>query len=183
MKIVGIDPGMDGAICVLNEDRSLSIISCPTFELKKAKRDIDIAGLCAFFRALDSASTRVFLERAQFMPGQGGSSSFNYGTGFGAYKGIIAMAGLPLELVAPVTWKKAMRIGADKAEALRRASMLMPAWCAEWTPRRLVFDKQQAIGRAEAALIAWWGADKIGAMQVGESKPAPRAPQLQLAAL
>jgi len=54
-------------------------------------------------------------------------------------------------LVAPATWKRALGgIPAEKDAARARASQLMPSASGYWA-------RKKDDGRAEAALIAFWG--------------------------
>lgn len=146
---VGIDVGLGGAIAVLDDAGNVAVHDCPIFDLKGTKREVDAVGLAALFKRFPEG-TRVVIERAQFMPGQGGSSSFNYGTGYGVYKGIIAATGLVHVMVAPGKWKRDLAVSKDKEDARRQASRLMPQGAIFWPLKK-------HHGRAEAALIAYWG--------------------------
>src|SRR4051812_46644661 len=97
MMIIAIDPGLTGAMAALDSDGSLAIVDCPVFTPKKGKTEINDAAIGAILKAwvVNHPDCHVFLERAQFMPGQGGSSSFNYGTGYGVYRGVIAVLNVP----------------------------------------------------------------------------------------
>ena len=78
-----------------------------------------------------SKDSHVFLEKAQSMPGQGVSSMFNYGVGFGTILGILAALKIPHTLVHPKTWCKVMHAGttADdaKARSLEAVRRLFPS--------------------------------------------------------
>lgn len=152
--ICGIDPGISGAIAIIYPDQGL-FVDMPTFELKrngKKKREIDCASLANLLRQ-HSAITTVWLEQVGAMPGQGVSSMFAFGQAFGIVKGVVAALRYPLELVTPRVWKAALKVPSEKDSARARASQLMPHW-SDWWPR--VKDD----GRAEAALIAYYGITK-----------------------
>jgi crossover junction endodeoxyribonuclease RuvC len=87
----------------------------------------------------------------------GVTSAFQFGRGYGAVEGVIAALGWPVEYVTPQKWKNALNVPTEKDDARARACQLLPLDAEHWTPRRGVFDKDQASGRAEAALIALYG--------------------------
>ena len=91
------------------------------------------------------------------MPGQGVSSVFAFGKGFGIVLGVLAANFVPLELVAPAAWKRAIGIpsGSGKDASRARASALLPHLAGHWS-------RSKDDGLAEAVLIALWGARKIG---------------------
>lgn len=150
-RILGIDPGLSGALALLT---SLGVLRCtdmPTLEIErggKAKRAIDTAALAAMVRT--SAPSHAVIERVGAMPGQGVSSMFQFGRNVGQIEGVIATLGVPVSYVAPQTWRRAMSVPAGKDGSRLRASELLPAYAEQWRRKR---DD----GRAEAALIALWG--------------------------
>jgi hypothetical protein len=83
---------------------------------------------------------------------------FSFGYTFGAIDTALISAGIPTAKVTPSVWKKALGCTQDKNQALALASELMPAGATHWTPKRLVRTKEDCIGVAEAAMIAYWGA-------------------------
>ena len=150
MTILGIDPGLSGALAA-HAGTHLIVRDMPTFALTrggKNKREIDCVQLVAIVRELNARE--AWLEQVSSMPGQGVSSVFAFGQAFGIIKGILAALNVPLHLVTPRVWKKALNVPAAKDGARARASQLMP-WAAEYWP--LVKHD----GRAEAALIALYG--------------------------
>jgi crossover junction endodeoxyribonuclease RuvC len=74
--------------------------------------------------------------------------------GYGIVLGIVAALELPMTVVQPVQWKRALSVPAAKDAARARASQLIPGAAGYWTRRK---DD----GRAEAALIALWGAEHL----------------------
>jgi len=154
MLIAGIDPGLSGAVAILRTDsqaiEAIDDVPCHILaRARKNKREVDAAALFALldrFR-LDHA----YLELAGAMPGQGVSSVFAYGKSVGILIGLLTGLLVPTTFVAPAKWKRALSVPAAKDGARARASQLLPAAAHLW-PR--VKDH----GRAEAALIALWGA-------------------------
>lgn len=134
--IVGIDPGATGAIAAI--DSGADVWDMPA----TAKDLVDV--LIQF----KPHETIAIVEQAQSMPGQGLSSTFKYGVGFGTILGALAALGIPHRLVTPSTWKRQMGIDKDKGRARGLAQQLFPT-----APLSRVKDH----GRAEALLIAEWG--------------------------
>ena len=95
----------------------------------------------------------LWLEKSQAMPDQGGVSNFNYGMGFGILQACAVCNSIPLNLIHPVTWKKAIMFGQGKEKdaAVYRAQQLFPGIVFRG-PRGGLLD-----GRAEALLIAEYG--------------------------
>ena len=159
--VLGVDPGLSGAIALFTPATgALIAFDTPTLSLArngKAKREPDATELA---RLIDAAGpiAHAYVEQVGAMPGQGVSSVFAFGKVFGLVLGIIAANFIPVTLVAPVKWKRALNVPAEKDGARARASQLMPAHAGLWS--RCKDD-----GRAEAALIAFYGAT-VGEMRI-----------------
>src|SRR5262249_35098826 len=158
--------GLGGAIAFLDPaaPQNLEIVDMPTLVVIKNKRAVDAHALAAL---LDRPLDHVYLERAQAMPGQGTVSMFNYGEGFAIIRGILAARGIAYTLVPPATWKRALQVPAAKAGAKARASQLLPASVHLWSRR--VKDH----GKAEAALLALFGARQLQNRPANDDLPAP----------
>lgn len=156
MIIAGIDPGLGGAICLLSTEGAVAVFDMPTFALSrggKNKREIDARQLAAIL-AGKGAIGHAFVEQVGAMPGQGVTSMFAFGKSYGIVLGILAVCGAPLTLVAPAVWKRVLRVPKAKDGARARASQLLPYAAEQWPLKK--HD-----GRAEAALIAWWGYQEL----------------------
>lgn len=152
MLIAGIDPGLDGAVAFYDtEAGNVETIDMPTLSLSrggKAKREVDAHALVRLF---DRRIGHAFVEQVGAMPGQGTSSMFAFGKGYGIVLGVLAASGVPMTLVAPRRWKTALGVPTAKDGSRARASQLFPAATEQW--KRVKDD-----GRAESALIALYGA-------------------------
>lgn len=152
--IVGIDPGKDGAIVFLGQNMQLiACVDTPTFGTGKgSRRDYSEAEMVRILRQLTSPGAIVVLETQQAMPGQGVSSTFSTGVGFGLWRGIIAALGLARFDVRPAAWTKAMGLTkSTKAAHCEAAKRLLPELDC-YGPRGGTKD-----GRADAALLAIYG--------------------------
>jgi len=150
MTILGIDPGLEGAFCFF-DGTTAEIVDTPVLAVQrggKAKRDLDPHQIAQIIAA--RKPDQAFVELVGAMPGQGVSSTFAFGKGFGIVIGVLAALGVPFTLVPPSTWKKALQVPIGKDAARQRASQLLPAASHQWPLKK--HD-----GRAEAALIALYG--------------------------
>ena len=82
MRILGIDPGLSGAIAILEEKKVLSIFDMPVMaDGKKNKRQLNSAQLVNIIREniAGAHEIAVIVEQVNAMPGQGVTSMFNFG--------------------------------------------------------------------------------------------------------
>ena len=97
MKIIGIDPGLSGAIAILENNKVLNIFDIPVMsEGKKNKRQLNSAHLVNLIKENinKEEEVAVVVEQVNAMPGQGVTSMFNFGQTFGAIKGVCAALNL-----------------------------------------------------------------------------------------
>ena len=152
-RIIGIDPGLSGAVAVLTGSDSLIVIDMPTMTVDrngKSKRQVSASELAAIFANFNSNDTHVFVEKVSAMAGQGVTSVFSFGRSFGMIEGILAAYKLPVTYVAPATWVKAVGRGQGKDASRSRAMELFPNNQAD-------FKRVKDDGRSDSALIAYWG--------------------------
>lgn len=151
--IIGIDPGVNGAVAILTDDGGLvQVFDMPSVEVNvgnKAKRRISPEMLAAELRLYSVEGTRAVIEQVNAMPGQGVTSMFAFGESFGLAKGVLAGMFIPVSTVTPAKWKKAMNLNSGKDASRAKAAALWPNQAQEF--RRVKDD-----GKAEACLIARW---------------------------
>ncbi len=119
MLIIGIDPGISGAICFFEEGQIKEIIDMPTMaDGKKNKRQINgpqtYNEIYSRITKVSKSDITVVIEQVSAMPGQGVTSMFNFGQSFGVLKGICSGMQLSMQFVRPAKWKK--YFGLIKAE-------------------------------------------------------------------
>ena len=122
MIIIGIDPGISGAISILENKKILEVYDTPTMiDGKKNKRQINSAQVTNIIkeRLKDGKEVIVVVEHVNAMPGQGVTSMFNFGQSFGVIKGICAALGLPIYFVRPSKWKKHFNLIKTNKDASR----------------------------------------------------------------
>ncbi len=151
MKVIGIDPGLSGAIAIIKDNKVLSIHDMPVMsEGKKNKRQLNSAQLVKIIKdnVENKEDTRVIVEQVNAMPGQGVTSMFNFGQTFGAIKGICAALGLPIFFVRPSKWKKHFElINSSKDASRTKAIEMYPLLSNE-------LAKKKDVNKSDAILIA-----------------------------
>ncbi len=158
MIIGGCDPGLDGAFGLIDGADVLAVLHVPTIKGKTKGRQIDEALLEQQFRELCVYGPEHFyVEQVSAMPQQGSVSMFKFGECFGFQKGLIAGERIARTMVSPITWKRVLGLGSNKEASLDRAGQLFPKHVKLFRAERGVRDKAQAIGIAEACLIAYFG--------------------------
>ena len=122
MIIFGIDPGISGAISVLENKKVIEVFDMPTMiDGKKNKKQVNGAQVTNIIKGrLDvEKEIAVVVEHVNAMPGQGVTSMFNFGQSFGVIKGICSALGLPIYFVRPTKWKKYFNLIKTNKEASR----------------------------------------------------------------
>tara|TARA_B100002051_G_C16595178_1_gene564976 strand:- start:68 stop:550 length:483 start_codon:yes stop_codon:yes gene_type:complete len=151
MKVIGIDPGLSGAIAVLEEKRVLGIFDMPVMaEGKKNKRQLNSAQLVNVIKANinQNEEISVVVEQVNAMPGQGVTSMFNFGQTFGAIKGVCAALKLPIYFVRPSKWKKHFElINSSKDSSRTKVIEMYPTLSDQ-------LSKKKDVNKSDAILIA-----------------------------
>ena len=126
MRIIGIDPGLDGGIAILTE-HGVEAHPMPTSVMNSSRREIDVCRLDALFDLYPSYDL-VVIENVQSDPKFGSASSFTFGKGFGAALAVIQLRGLPHLRVRPQEWKATVLAGTDKSKeaAIAHVQRLYP---------------------------------------------------------
>lgn len=149
MTIIGIDPGLSGAIAFIAPSGALEVHDMPTVPGAKGGNEIDFHEL---FAILSGWEATAWCELVHAMPGNGSKSAFKLGQTFGAIRMALAAACIPVRFVTPPVWKRHFRLSKDKGVARGEAMRRFPANAESF--RRVKDD-----GRAESALIALYGAE------------------------
>lgn len=150
MITIGIDPGKSGGIAWRIGNSDLAAVSMPetVHDLCSLLAGIAIEGNCC-----------VFLEEVGgYIGGAGapGSAMFNFGRSYGEILGVCAGLGLPIHLVRPQKWQKALSLGTSagmsktewKNKLKAKAQQLFPA-------------TKLTLSTADAALIHYAAAEGL----------------------
>jgi crossover junction endodeoxyribonuclease RuvC len=146
MRVAGIDVGKTGAIAVVEAGQLIFVTMLnPVLEM---------GSVGALLRAWQVKI--AYVEKAQAMPGQGVSSVFTYGQGFGEIVGTLKALKIPFVLVSPRKWTtwahQGCSAGTPKARSAEAAQRLFPGQ--SFVPGNC---KKPSDGMIDAALIAVWG--------------------------
>ena len=151
MKIIGIDPGLSGAIAITQDNKVLEIYDMPVMaEGKKNKRQINSAQLVNIIKenTKSNEDIAVVVEQVNAMPGQGVTSMFNFGQTFGAIKGVCAALKLPIFFVRPSKWKKYFElINSSKDSSRTKVIEMYPSLSSQ-------LSKKKDVNKSDAILIA-----------------------------
>lgn len=149
---IGIDPGVTGALALLGPDHELlDVCDMPTMNLTGKRQQVNAAALDKLLAIWRGDGIHAYLEQVSARPGQGVSSMFGFGTSYGIVQGVLGALQIPMSLVTPQSWKKRAGIPpkSHKDRARTVAQQLYP---------QASLDRKKDIGRADAILIARFGA-------------------------
>lgn len=154
MRVVGIDPGLTGAIAMINTDSIVNagtyqVHDMPVLALETGKNKKQVNSVVLFDLLKHLSPDVIYLEHVHAMSGQGVTSMFSFGCGFGIVQGVIGSLKIPMYFVSPAKWKKQMGLtGKDKDLARTKAQQFYP---------EAELSRKKDIGRADALLIAKYG--------------------------
>jgi crossover junction endodeoxyribonuclease RuvC len=145
---VGIDPGLRGAVGVLDSYGELVEVH----DMPVVDKWVTPALLRDLFVGLEAdtdGEVEVVVEDVRSMPGQGVASVFKFGDSFGVARAVATCYATRVEYVTPRVWKADMRLTSDKELSRRRA-------IDRWPVHATRFARKLDEGRAEACLLAEW---------------------------
>jgi crossover junction endodeoxyribonuclease RuvC len=149
--ICGVDPGLTGALAFLFP---IALDRVAAQDMPVVAGEVDVATLAA--RIIQMGPAFCVIERVGAMPGQGVSSTFKFGQSYGVVLGVLAALEIQTRLVTPSVWKKHFRLDSDKEKARALALRTFAK-----SPEH--FARKKDHGRAEAALLALYGAHQFPA--------------------
>ena len=153
MLIIGIDPGISGAICFFEDGQIKEIIDMPVMaDVKKNKRQINgpqvYNEISSRINKFSKKDITVVIEQVSAMPGQGVTSMFNFGQSFGVLKGICSAMQLSMFFIRPVKWKKYFSLIKTEKDASRtKVIEIFPYISSE-------LSRKKDSNKADAVLIA-----------------------------
>ena len=153
MIIIGIDPGISGAICFFEDGKVTDIVEMPNMaEGKKNKRQVNGAQIyneiSSRIKNFNKEDIKVVIEQVSAMPGQGVTSMFNFGQSFGVLKGICSAMQLSTYFIRPVKWKKYFNlINSEKDASRTKAIQIFPYISSK-------LSKKKDVNKADAILLA-----------------------------
>lgn len=162
--VLGIDPGFTGALALYSymERQLFTLIDMPLTDpsILKIGRDhrhnVDSSKLAAWVQLYSPRIALASIERVHAAPEQGVTSTFRFGEGFGILQGIMAAFQIRTIYPHPSVWKIAQGVTSDKETSLiaaRAHSTIQQS--------SQYFSRKKDHGRAEAFLLARFGADQL----------------------
>ena len=151
MIIFGIDPGVSGAISILENKKILEVLEMPTMiDGKKNKKQVNGSQVTNIIKGRLNIDKEiaVVVEHVNAMPGQGVTSMFNFGQSFGVIKGVCSALSLPIYFIRPTKWKKHFNlINVNKDASRTKAIEIYPEISNK-------LSRKKDSNRADAILIA-----------------------------
>lgn len=151
MVILGIDPGLSGAVAILDDGQLVEIV-----DIEATESRINCAHLASLIHKHQPEF--AICELVSSRPGQGVTSTFTFGHALGSITGVLAALGVPYLLIRPQSWQGHFGIqssskdkGIHKQEIADIAQSLYPA-ASLYGPRGGLRD-----GRSDALLLAHYG--------------------------
>ena len=150
LTILGVDPGLTGALGVVQANRVLACHDMP-IEVGTGKRKrVSAAALVHLLAEIVDAyaPSAVALEQVSAMPGQGTSSMFSFGRSLGIVEGVVAALGLGVTYHSPAAWKRRYGLTGRPKDASRAKALELYPKAVPWLKRK------KDHGRADAILLA-----------------------------
>lgn len=168
MLVLGIDPGSGGAFAVYDTETCRLVGDVQDMPIwyqtvgKRKRPRIDALAVAALFDEFGVMGVElIVMEAVGGRKAQNAAHAFTFGYGVGILYMACLYSGIVVETVTPNTWKPLMRVPgktkADDTAILARAEELFPHDRDKFRGER----GGKKIDRAEAALIAKFGADHI----------------------
>jgi hypothetical protein len=157
MSILGIDPGLSGALVRLNYDGQIEkYVDMPTIKAGKRRQIAEVELAREVEKLIAVHVEAAWLELVGVRPGEGALGAFSFGKGYGLIRGLLRAHCVPIRDVTPAVWKRSVGIpsGAGKDASRAMAQEL-------WQDRAEIFSRVKDEGRAEACLIAHHGRLKL----------------------
>jgi crossover junction endodeoxyribonuclease RuvC len=153
MIVIGLDPGVHGAIAALNGHEVALLEDLPVHVLAAKGRgdraELDVHTLHRLIADLGPIE-HAYVERVGARPGNGSVSMYRFGVACGAIYATLAVLRIPISFVLPQVWQRHHGIGPAPEAARQRAVQLYPTLA----PR---LARKADANRADSLLIASYG--------------------------
>jgi crossover junction endodeoxyribonuclease RuvC len=112
--IVGLDPGKQGGAAILFDDDVAAVYDVPTIKTKKKSgkkekntTEFDLLGMHNIFSPfINVVQKYCSIEKVGAMPGEGRTSTFNFGKGVGYWEMAATACGFTISEIRPKSWKE-----------------------------------------------------------------------------
>ena len=144
MIYAGIDPGFATGGVAFLRGKWCEVHDLPTFY----KRGIDCRSLIDILQSVEIDMCVIEFQSSR--PGQGVTSAFNLGQGYGQILACVTSLKIPYKIITASKWKKALCLSKDKDASRMRAMQLYPSAAP-------ALKRKKDEHRAEALLLAAYG--------------------------
>lgn len=155
MLVLGIDPGLDGALALLDGNALVMAGALPTAEDTTGKRTICSRAFATFLQALVPRPDLTVIEAVHAFPRDHPVSAFSFGRTYGQLLAVLEVLEMPLIRVPPEAWKKRVLAGCDKGKDASIAYVRQRWPLANL--RRTTKSRKDSHDYAEAILLAEYG--------------------------
>ena len=148
MRILGIDPGLQGALATW-DGKQLIVVDVPIMKARTRGNEINLPALSDVVSQLAPFEV-AYVERNSVRPEEGISSAQKNGLVAGMLLGCVVMCCRQINRPTPTYWKRAMKLTKDKEYSRTRAIEEFPDY-------HHFFARKKDHNRAEASLLALYG--------------------------
>jgi len=155
-RIVGIDPGIGGAVVILDQDGEMSRCMRTPIIIEAGKKNYDLQLMREVLRGAhhdaekSGGSVLVGIEKVHTLPRDGRVGAFRFGMGFGIWLGILSALFIPYEEITPQRWQARMLAGLPRGPHTKSSAVTASKARFPHIPIGVKADW----GIADAALIA-----------------------------
>ncbi len=146
---IGIDPGLTGAVGVLNSKgnyvTTFDLTTEPRGHKSFIKTQLNPTAIHQQLKPYLNYNSYSLIEKMTSRPNQGVASQFSLGDSFGVLRSLIQSSKSSAGYVLPRVWKGFLGLGVSKADSIQLAQTLYPG---------APLSRQKDHNRAEALLIA-----------------------------
>ena len=155
-RVVGIDPGITGAVVVLDDSGDLQRALRTPILIVKGKKAYDLQMMREVLRKAhyeaekEGGSAMVGIEKVHSLPRDGRVGAFRFGTGYGMWRGLLSGLFLPYTEITPQRWQARMLAGHPRGDQTKTSAVLVSK--GRWP--HIPIEVKADWGMADAALIA-----------------------------
>lgn len=126
MATMGVDPGTEGGIAVLDADGAVARVVPIHKEMTESELVAEVGTSLGMLKAKGGGP--CFFEKVGYRPTDGGKGAFTFGSITGLLRGALLAFGVRPRYVSPMLWQSRMNClsGGNKNVTKRRAQELFP---------------------------------------------------------
>ena len=163
--ILGGDPGMTGALALLDQHGNL--IATADITSTEGRVNVQAVRDTLLDWREEYCVHMGVVENVASMPKQGVSTTFKFGRAAGHLEGVIQALFIPVSLITPAQWKTRLKMTGKDKDYPRQ-------WCKQRWPTVTDFNaKGTGQARADAACLALAWLEMHPEFREGEQKPPP----------